>query len=462
MRKLLFVPPILVSLAVVACGGGQTDLSARDITDEELSLMVLSLTELGPQYADFEFDEDESGFRSNEDAIDDAFDPDDEEEDIKRFGRLKGYADIYSSLAALIDAEGVFFIGTSVSLYETTDGASGDLRDEVDDSMGQIGTVSDNVTLEDAAEFEADGIGDGSAGLVLTLSVSGDQKLTFYGTLVGFQRGRLIGSSIIARFDDEDVRDEAAALAGKLDERILAALRGEVTPTPRPTPEPTPTLDSAPTPEAGRAPSQFLESFRYTGLISIEANGGIAVASEGEFQAPDRLTCTVDVSVGGISFREEVSVIGGEAWLDTGEGFEATSADDREVLDTLDQCPGSPTFWQDFDLSFLEGLSGQPDMVNGIATTHYALGEAAAALGSIGFLPPELQGVTINAFDVWVAEEGGWVTVFNFDVSGDGEAFARAFGLPLTEHGSQQAGITMRVEITDANSPDIQVEPPIP
>ncbi|MEE9278428.1 MAG: hypothetical protein V3V06_08455, partial [Dehalococcoidia bacterium] len=175
-----------------------------------------------------------------------------EAEDLERFGRLSGYADVYSSLAAVIDAEGVFFIGTSVSLYENTDGASGDLKDEVEDSRRQIGMTSDDVTLEDAEEFEVDGIGDESAGLVLTLSVSGDEKLTFYGTLVGFRRGRLIGSSIIARFDDEDAQEEAAALAGKLDERILAALRGEVTPLPKPTPtalEPSPT----PTPTATAA-----------------------------------------------------------------------------------------------------------------------------------------------------------------------------------------------------------------
>ena len=236
MTKFLSVPPFLFALSVIACGGGQGDLTAREITNDELSLMVLSLAELGPQYADFEFDEDESGFQSNDDQIEDAFDDDDEAEDLERFGRLNGYADVYSSVAAVIDAEGVFFIGTSVSLYENTDGASGDLKDEVEDSRRQIGMTSDDVTLEDAEEFQADGIGDESAGLVLTLSVVGDEKLTFYGTLVGFRRGRLIGSSIIATFDDENVREEASVLARKLDERILAALRGEVTLLPKPTP----------------------------------------------------------------------------------------------------------------------------------------------------------------------------------------------------------------------------------
>jgi len=245
MWKLLLVPLFLAVLAIIACGGGKADLTAREITDEELSLMVLPLAELGSQYADFEFDEDESGFQSNDDQIEDAFDEDDEAEDIERFGRLNGYADVYSSLAAVTDAEGVFFIGTSVSLYENTDGASGDLEDEVEDSRREIGmTTSDDVTLENAEEFEAEGIGDESVGLILTLSVSGDEKLTFYGTLVGFRRGRLIGSSIIARFDDEDVQEEAALLARKLDQRISAALQGEVTPTvahPTLTPTPRPT-----------------------------------------------------------------------------------------------------------------------------------------------------------------------------------------------------------------------------
>ena len=267
MWKLLLVPLFLAALAIIACGGGKADLTAREITDEELSLMVLPLAELGSQYADFEFDEDESGFQSNDDQIEDAFDEDDEAEDIERFGRLNGYADVYSSRAAAIDAEGVFFIGTSVSLYENTDGASGDLKDEVEDSRRQIGKTSDDVTLEDAEEFEADGIGDESAGLVLTLSVLGDEKLTFYGTLVGFRRGRLIGSSIIASFDDENVREEAAVLARKLDERILAALRGEVTLLPKPTPpeaEATRALARCPPPPRGGAACRAL--FRHPTL----------------------------------------------------------------------------------------------------------------------------------------------------------------------------------------------------
>lgn len=226
MRKLLLVPPFLFTLAVVACGG-QADLTAREITDEELRLMVLSAVELGPQYAEFEFDEDESGFRSNEDEIEEDFDPEDEAEDIERFGRVNGYADAYSFPEAISEEQGVFFIATAIGVYEDADGASGDLKDEVVDAQRQIGMSIEDVTLEDTEEFGADGVGDESAGLILTLSASDDQRLTFYGTFVGFRRGRLIGSVVISRLDEEDDRDEVAALARKLDERILAVLRGE-------------------------------------------------------------------------------------------------------------------------------------------------------------------------------------------------------------------------------------------
>jgi hypothetical protein len=85
-----FLFAICVAL-LTACGGGEADLTARDISDEELALMVLSQEELGKEYAELELDEDQSGFRTNDAAIEEAIDPDDERQDIERFGLLKGY-----------------------------------------------------------------------------------------------------------------------------------------------------------------------------------------------------------------------------------------------------------------------------------------------------------------------------------------------------------------------------------
>jgi len=474
MRRLFMVLVALTLALAVACGGGgQKDLTDREITDEELSLMVLPLSELGSQYADFELD-DTSGLQSNEQAIDDAFDKEDEAQDVERFGRANGYEALYTSSQALLEEKGPINIGMDVILHENADGASGNLKDGVEDAQRAVGKTQEDVTIEGADTFKVDNIGQGAVGMVHKASFKVDeQELTVEQTVVGFQEGRLIGSVAITGFEDEDMQVEATALARKLDERIQAVLRGEVEPSSAPTseakpaptsePRPAPTSEPTPGPSAGVSPSDALESFRFSGEMAVDIGGGLALTMEGEFEAPDRLGCTISGSLGGIGVgRDELVVIGDDAWIDTGEGFEATSADDSEVVEDLDLCPGSPAYWEDFDFIQDPGpLPGQPDTINGVDAIRYSLGDAAGALKSIGFLPAELKGMTINTFDVWVAEDGGWPVALNVDISADAEAAAETFGLPAGE-GGQQARITMQVDITDVNATDIHVEPPVP
>ena len=253
MRTLLLLPLLLATL-VLACTGSTTDLNDREISDGELVAMMLPQADLGPAYAELELDDD-SGFQSNEDVVKDANDKEDAAEDIERYRRVTGYGQAFTSLEAFSNREGVFVIATIVSLYEDADGASGDLLDNVDDAKRAVGTTVYSVTVEDAEEFTLDGIGDESAGLLGTLSSDAEfDYITFHSTVVMFRRGRLIGVVSTVRGDEEDVREEVAELARKLDERILAVLRGEIepqaTPAPRLTGEPAPT----PTGAARQAP----------------------------------------------------------------------------------------------------------------------------------------------------------------------------------------------------------------
>jgi hypothetical protein len=476
MSKLLLPFAFLMAVAVACGGGGPVDLTDRDITDEELALMVLPQSELGPDYADFQRDEDQSGLKSNEQTIKDAFDPEDESSDVDQFGRLNGYGDEYSSLEALTDGQGVFLIATDVDLFEGPDGASGDFRDTIDDAKRQVGETSEGVTFESAEEFVVSEIADESAGYVFRATATGDQnKITLQGTTVGLRRGRIIGSAIIVRLDDQDVGEEVTALARKLDERIQAVLRGDVqaepAAEPKPTAKPEPTAELAPTSESAQepsaevSPSDFLDSFRFTAQMAAEAeDGGFALDVEGEFVAPDRLRCTMSISLNDATLgQEELVVVGDDAWIDTGGGFEATTADDPDVLDDVDVCPGSPVFWEGLDFIKDPGpLQGEPDTKNGVEATLYSLADAAEALQAIGFLPSELEGVTVNTFDVWLAEDGDWPVALDMDFSAEGEAAAGAFGLSPGEEGPQQARITVRVDITNVNDEDVHVEPPVP
>ena len=236
MRKTLLLLATLAALAV-ACDGGAPDPTAREISAAELAAMVLPLDELGSAYAGFERDDD-SGFVSNEDRIDEAIDREDEEGDLERYGRVTGYLESYSCLGPLLEEGGVFVISTSVGLYEDSDGASGDLNDEVKDVRDTQGTPDNGVTAEAPEEFDPDEFGDESVALVLTLADEVFQDRTFHVTLVGFRRGRLTGSVIIvSRFDYEGVWEVAAGVARKLDERMQLVLRGEVARSPQTTPE---------------------------------------------------------------------------------------------------------------------------------------------------------------------------------------------------------------------------------
>ncbi len=324
--------------------------------------------------------------------------------------------------------------------------------------------------------FDVKDVGDEAVGMAMPLTVKGDQEMTLTQTLVAFREGRLLGTAYVQSSSDEDVRDEATALAQKLDERILAVLRGEVKApeataapaskkaTPASTSKPKATRTSEATPEESTAvsPSDVLDSFRFTAEMAVEVGSSLVLTSEGQFEAPDRLDCTVSGSLAGAAVgSDNLVVIGDDAWLDTGEGFQATTADDPDVVQDLSLCPGSPAFWEDFNFLQDPGLlNGQPDTVNGVDAIKYSLADVAGALQSVGFLPPELKGMTIDTFDVWVAQDGGWPLALDMDITADAQAAADTFGLPV-QAGGPDAHITMHVEITDANASDIHVGQPV-
>jgi len=379
MRRLFTILVALAFLSASACGGGGSgpkDMTDREITDGELSLMVLPQSDLGSQYADFKLD-DTSGLQSNEQVINTAFDTEDEAQDVEQFGRANGYEESYTFSAAQPEENGPIHIATGVILHKDADGASGNLKNGVEDAQQAVGKTKEDVTLQGVETFEVGNIGQEAVGLVQKASLKvGEQELAIEQTLVGFREGRLIGSVTIGSLAGGDVQEEATALARKLDERILAVLRGEVKqppPTAAPTPNPSAAPASEPTPGPSAAvwPSDVLESFRFAAKMSIEVGGGLVLTMEGEFEAPDRLGCTISGSLNGSAVgSDELVVIGDDAWLDTGEGLQTTTADDTNVVQDLGLCPGSAAFWTGFDFLQNPGsIPGEPDTINGIDTT---------------------------------------------------------------------------------------------
>jgi hypothetical protein len=235
-RALLgWVAVIALSAALAACGdNGGPDLTLREITDEELSLMVLRRADLGEEYADLRFIE-QSDFVTNETRVKWALDPEDEADDLERFDRLNGYEAVYVAFSRPTEEGGALDeIRLGVALFADAAGASDYLEDELTDIEQGIGGEHLGRTLEEVKRFKVGGIADRSVGFRAraTAAPGQDSAAPTNITQVYFRRGRLLADVAIGRLDEEDASEAVQTLARELDERIQAVLRGEVTPVP--------------------------------------------------------------------------------------------------------------------------------------------------------------------------------------------------------------------------------------
>jgi parvulin-like peptidyl-prolyl isomerase len=225
---------LLGVLAASACSSaGKQSASKIEVTGEHLKAMVLTKEDLGPDYADFQPDP-RSGPRSSEQLVDEAINPDDEALDVAKYAILLGQVDTYFSQRALAEHLGAVYITDGIVLYADAKGAASDLRDGVNDKQKGFSGTTKFGSLQSFKTFDPK-VGQLGSGQVVRLLSPGsnfglkfDQEVTI--TLVQFQRDRLVGSIVITRFDNKDVKGEVIDLARKLDKRMQAVLRGEQPP----------------------------------------------------------------------------------------------------------------------------------------------------------------------------------------------------------------------------------------
>jgi hypothetical protein len=246
IRFLVSLTAVLVcALVLAACGGGGEgggeDLTSREITDEELVLMLLPKAEMGEDYAGLSFVHD-PGLRTASDITNAALDPEEQAEDLGRFALISTSGVTYAE-ATVAEESGEptsRTVAFTVHLLEDPEAASGYLKEELADWEAQVGAMRTgkrhwDSQLTAAERFKPGKIADESSGIRFTITyfVNPPSGIDEHTTEVWFRRGRLLANaSISTTLENLDFREAAEALGRKLDERIQAVLRGDIALTP--------------------------------------------------------------------------------------------------------------------------------------------------------------------------------------------------------------------------------------
>jgi len=196
--------------------------------------------------------------------------------------------------------------------------------------------------------------------------------------------------------------------------------------SPEPTESPT---EGQPTPTSTLT-QQFVGPFLFE--YNIDAS----------FVAPDRIDAIIGAA-GGSPFR--MITIGGQSWVNFAGSWMGAPQGQTVSYRPLDICEA---VLFDLDLSQVEP---QEEKVNDVKTLHYSFPQVPSQQAMAKIFGPSSDTVTlITAVDVdlWLAEKDGWPV--RIDVGGSG---LYADGRELRVHVS--------IDVRDANSGDIRVEPPL-
>jgi hypothetical protein len=317
---------MLFALACKSGGGGDT---SREITEEELTQMVLALTDYGGAYGGFEPDSD-NGFLTLEQRADEDFDPQTETQDLQQFGWTKTYAEDFVSSQAVEDRAGVFLIGSTVDLYENVEGAGGHFDDTTAELSELAGKTSEGFTVDRVETFQSD-VGDEAVGFIIDGTAEDEDGSEFAISAGGlaFRHGRLMGSLGFATFGDGSFEEELKRLAATMDQRISRVLAGAAA-SDEPADDSGDLVSADPLDvlaASGESFEQDVDSLQAELLFSMNI-GGFAVdaSSEMAFQAPDQMHATMDLTGLGTF---EMLLLGADLYMNMpGQGWVQFSLDD--------------------------------------------------------------------------------------------------------------------------------------
>jgi hypothetical protein len=229
MRKFLLVMPAILLVTAACSGGGDSDKAAVQIGDAELQAMaeVFTNATFGDAYANMVLDET-SGMETKEAFIEDDNDPEGEAKDAEEFGYVSSYERAYFDEEGLTDG-GPVAMSVGVTLFDTEAGATGYMRDDLEEGRKSFSGTTELGTLLSFETFNANA-GKENWGVFLRLQADEetfgtDSELSM--TVITFQRGRVLGNVFVMRGDSKDAKADTMRVAKLLDQRMQAILRGE-------------------------------------------------------------------------------------------------------------------------------------------------------------------------------------------------------------------------------------------
>lgn len=212
------------------------DETLREISDEELSRMVLSLGLLGSEFASFAPEAD-NGAVNIDTASKDDFDAVEERADLERSGFASGYQAFYSYTIGTVS--GSAYIGSQAALFQTAEGAADYMEDSDRENAEYAGKTVGSVTILEIERFDVRVLADEAAGARGTarFAEEGGSSTDVWIVAVDFRRGRLIGSVGLfavapSEQDKKDLSRRVETLAELMNQQMRTTLAARAVPTP--------------------------------------------------------------------------------------------------------------------------------------------------------------------------------------------------------------------------------------
>jgi hypothetical protein len=230
VRSRLAVLAALLVLPACAQSADPEPTAARSGKDDlvaELDEMVVPQGDVGGLPLGLRVTPD-SGWHDNRAAAESTLDSSDSAASLDKAGRVTGYELTHydPTETALHAGRGLLSFFTSVELFESEAAASAylDTRAAYRQSLDET-SPEEGVTFRSVAPFDTR-VGEGRGYAFREDVVFGEDHV--FRTLIGFRRGRIVGTVMFVRADRDDATADATRLAGILDSRIQNALGGKI------------------------------------------------------------------------------------------------------------------------------------------------------------------------------------------------------------------------------------------